>query len=82
MMVAPNGGCFYNYRNELYCGRTILRFGAVPLEFIFVILSFLVALLVLFPADREKGPSLFPKSFTPVQWAPISLSYVQTKYSL
>ena len=37
-----------------YCGRPMLRFGTVLFVFIFVVLSSLAALFVLFPTWREK----------------------------
>ena len=47
--LRPNGGCFQNYRNELFNGRPILRFGTTRFVFIFVVLSSLAALFLLFP---------------------------------
>ena len=45
---------FYNYRNKLFSGKLILRCGATPFQFIFLIFSSLAALFVLFPAERQK----------------------------
>ena len=45
-----NDGSFHSYRSELFSGKPILRFGAALFLFIFVVLTFLAALLVLLPA--------------------------------
>ena len=39
---------FYNYRNKLFNGKSILEFGASPFVFIFAVISTLSALFALF----------------------------------
>ena len=37
--MAANVSCFHNYRNKLFNGKPILRFGAALFVFIFALLS-------------------------------------------
>ena len=46
----PNDDCFHNYGIKLITGKLVLPFGASPFLFIFVALSFFVALFALFQA--------------------------------
>ena len=46
-IVKNDGGCFQNYRNKLFSGKPIFRFGAGHFVSIFVILTFLTALFAL-----------------------------------
>ena len=49
LMVAAKC-CFYKYRNKPFGGKHILRCGAAPFLFIFVMLNSLAELFVLLPA--------------------------------
>ena len=54
---------------EMNCfdGRPFSQLGARPFVFIFMILSFLVALFLLVPAEPKKESYLIPKSCVPSQ---------------
>ena len=41
--------CFHNYRNKPFSSKPVLRCGAAPFAFIFVVLRSLAAPLALFP---------------------------------
>ena len=48
-MMVVNNDCFYNYRSKLFIVKPIFQFVAAPVVFIFVLLSFLVVLIAIFP---------------------------------
>ena len=59
-----NGGCFHNYRNNLFSGKPILQCGAAPFQFISVVLSFFGCAVYLVSGKATKAAMVSPKSFT------------------
>ena len=66
-------GFSYNYRNELFSYKFILRFGAAPSILIFG------CVICLVPGIATKAVMAFPASFTTFQEAPFKPLYFQTK---